>query len=49
MYGKVSNSCQTCAFGIHAYGTGIEPYPGSNSATRVTDALFADFASWTMP
>ena len=49
VYGKVSNSCQTCAFGIHAYGTGIEPYPGSNSATRVTDALFADFASWTMP
>jgi glutamyl endopeptidase len=49
VYGKVSNSCPTCAFGIHAYGLGIEPFPGSNSATRVTDALFADLALWAMP
>lgn len=48
VYGKVSNSCQTCAFGIHAYGVGIEPFPGSNSGTRVTDALFADLVTWTM-
>mgnify|MGYP000502908277 CR=1 FL=1 len=49
VYGKVSNTCQTCAFGIHAYATGLEPFPGSNSGTRVTDALFADLALWTMP
>ena len=46
VYGKLSNTCQPCAFGIHAYGIGIEPYPGSNSGTRVSDGVFANLAYW---
>lgn len=46
VYGKVSNSCQTCAFGIHAYGSGGMSYPNSNSGTRVTSAVFANLAFW---
>lgn len=46
IYGKVSNVCQPCAFGIHAYGTGIEPYVGSNSGTRITADVFADLTLW---
>lgn len=49
VYGKVSNTCRTCAFGIHAYGVGTEPFPGSNSATRVTDAVFDDLVLWSTP
>lgn len=40
--GKLSNTCKPCAFGIHAYGTGIEPYGESNSGTRVRSSVFAD-------
>ncbi|MBY0279340.1 serine protease [Candidatus Binatia bacterium] len=46
VYGKVSNACQTCAFGIHAYGTGGGLYPASNSGTRVTSDVFANLAFW---
>jgi glutamyl endopeptidase len=46
IYGKLSNTCQTCAFGIHAYGVGIEPYPDSNSGTRFSDSVFANLAFW---
>lgn len=46
IYGKLSNSCQICAFGIHAYGTGIDPYAGSNSGTRVSDSVFANLVYW---
>jgi len=46
VYGKLSNTCQTCAFGIHAYGIGTEPYPGSNSGTRVSDSVFANLVYW---
>lgn len=47
VYGRVSNTCQPCAFGIHAYGTGFEPYADSNSGTRVTDSVFANLAYWS--
>jgi len=46
VYGKLSNSCQPCAFGIHAYGVGGVTYPGSNSATRVTDTVVANLLFW---
>jgi len=46
IYGRVSNVCQPCAFGIHAYGTGIEPFGDSNSGTRVTSTVFANLAYW---
>lgn len=46
VYGKLSNTCQPCAFGIHAYGTGIEPYGASNSGTRVSDSVFANLVYW---
>lgn len=47
IYGKLSNTCQPCVFGIHAYGVGIEPYANSNSGTRVSDTVFADLAYWS--
>lgn len=46
IYGKVSNTCQPCAFGIHAYGIGIEPFATSNSGTRVSDSVFANLVYW---
>lgn len=46
IYGKLSNTCQQCAFGIHAYGVGIEPFPGSNSGTRVSASVFANLVYW---
>lgn len=46
IYGKVSNTCQPCAFGIHAYGVGIEPFASSNSGTRVSDSVFANLVYW---
>jgi glutamyl endopeptidase len=46
VYGKLSNACQQCAFGIPAYGVGIEPYPGSNSGTRVSESVYANLLSW---
>lgn len=46
VYGKLSNACTPCAFGIHAYGVGIEPYPESNSGTRVNSTVFANLAFW---
>ncbi len=46
VYGKLSNVCQPCAFGIHAYGTGIDPYAESNSGTRVNATVFANLVYW---
>ncbi len=46
VYGRLSNVCQPCAFGIHAYGTGIEPYGESNSGTRVNAAVLANLLYW---
>lgn len=46
IYGRLSNACPTCAFGIHAYGTGIEPYASSNSGTRVSSTVFANLVYW---
>lgn len=46
VYGRVSKSCQPCAFGIHAYGAGGVLHPRSNSGTRVTADVFANLAFW---
>ena len=46
VYGRVSNVCQPCAFGIHTNGTGIQPFGDSNSGARVTSTVFADLAYW---
>ena len=32
-------------YGIHTYGTSVSPYTG-NSATRITQAVFNNFATW---
>lgn len=46
IYGKLSNVCQPCAFGIHAYGTGIAPFGESNSGTRVNASVLANLLYW---
>lgn len=46
VYGRVSNLCQPCAFGIHTNGTGIQPFGDSNSGARVTSTVFADLLFW---
>lgn len=34
-----------CGYGIHTYGTSVSPYYG-NSSTRITQAVFNNFAAW---
>jgi glutamyl endopeptidase len=46
IFGKLSNTCQPCAFGVHAYGVGGDPYPTSNSGTRVDALAFASLVFW---
>lgn len=46
VYGKLSNVCRPCGFGIHAYAVGIEPFPESSSGTRIDSTVFASLAFW---
>jgi glutamyl endopeptidase len=46
IFGKLSNACRPCAFGVHAYGVGLEPFATSNSGTRVDATVFASLAFW---
>jgi glutamyl endopeptidase len=46
IFGRLSSDCQPCAFGVHAYGVGGDPYPNANSGTRVDATAFASLAFW---
>lgn len=45
-YYQTRNSVCCYAAGYHTYGTPLSPYPGYNSATRITQAAFNNMAYW---
>jgi len=46
VFGNLSRTCKPCAFGIHAYGTGLTPYPQWNSGTRIIEKIFENLTYW---
>lgn len=46
VYHYYSSTCSTCSVAIHAYGTGINPYPQYNSGTRITQGVYNNLTNW---
>ena len=46
VYHNYSSTCSACAVAVHAYGTGISPYPQYNSGTRITQDVYNNLTNW---
>ena len=49
VFGPLSPDCKPCAIGIHAYGKGIQPFPSSNSGTRIIQDVLDKLTTWSAP